>query len=342
MSGTYYLRNTPYLAGYYGTYSLLVKKYSATSIVTFTNPTASATLNAGTSYSIQWIADTALFGTYVTLNLTQDTNQLLSINTYLANTTGTGSYSWTVPAMLGSAGNYHIRLASYNYSTIRGLSAGFTISGIAQDAYEPDNSVATAHAITINGVAENHTLPFNDTDYCQFSATANYLYVLKANGSIKPSMTLYNTNGTTLLTSANTAYTDTAATIAWFCPTAGTYYFRTISALYGSYQIAATGNDTSAYRITVTSPVTNDSLTIGQTYSIKWSSTITIGDSVDIFLYNNGNISTTIVSGVKNSGTYSWTVPSTITAGTTYSVKVSNRLNPSYIIGYSGVFVIKQ
>ena len=340
-NGTYYVRAYSSSASYYGNYRFSIKKYSSTSIITFINPTASSAWTTGSPYSIQWVVDTALFSASVRLQLAVDTTTILSIT---ASTANTGAYSWTPAAGLATGSQYRIKISNYTYSNIAGYSPAFAISGLDPDAYEPDDSSAIAHTIATSGAAENHTMTISDRDWYKFSATANLLYVIRSNGSIRPALYLYSTDATTLLTSANTAFTDTSASIVWFCPVSGTYYFRATSSLYGSYQTAANAYDSAAYRLTVTAPAAGDTLTTGLSYSIQWSSTVSVGGNVDIFLYDNNGIVGTIVANAANSGAYSWT-SGTITSGTapagdTYSVRVISRYN-SNIFGNSGVFSIK-
>ena len=339
-NGTYYLRLYP--SGSYGSYSVSVRKYSVMSSVVFANPSAGAAWSTGSTYTINWSADTALFSPYVNLQLAVDTTVLSTIVTYRVNTQGGSTFSWAPPAGLATGSRYRIKVINYSYSTIIGFSDTFTISGIAPDAYEPDNSSAAAHVIATNGVPEGHTITLGDKDWYRFTAAANLLYMLQGHGSIRPAMYLYNTDGATLLTSANTGSTDTVATIVWMCPASGTYYFRdtaTGSYGYGSYQTSASVYDSAAYSLTVTAPAANDSLTTGQIYNIQWSSAVSIGGNVDIFLYNSGGIVGTVIANVANSGSYSWTVSGTITPGDTYYVRVISRVYPN-ISGNSGVFKI--
>jgi hypothetical protein len=295
---------------------------------------------------MQWIADTALFSTYVNLQLAIDTTVLSSIVTYRANTQGGSSYSWTPPTGLATGSRYRIKLINYSYSNITGFSEAFTISGIAPDAYEPDNSSAATHAIATNGVPEGHTITLGDKDWYRFSAIADSLYVITSHGSIRPALYLYNTDGATQITSANTTYADTVATVLWFCPASGTYYFRDTAIAtygYGSYQTSVSVYDSTAYAFTVSAPAAGDTLTIGQTDTIRWSSTVSIGGNVDIFLWDSAGCKGTVVANTANNGTYIWTAgtltTTTAPAGNTYYLQII-RIN-SIVNGKSRVFSIQ-
>jgi len=96
---------------------------------------------------------------------------------------------------------YVIKLTSSNTSQLFGFSPAFTISGVIPDAFEPDDSAGVAHAIATTGVPESHTLSLNDKDV-NFSAAANYLYVIKTIGAVS-SLTLYGTDGKTSITTSS-------------------------------------------------------------------------------------------------------------------------------------------
>jgi hypothetical protein len=336
-TGTYSTRVNAYNgAAYTGPYSFKVSAYDSTKAVVFTTPTSASNWSTGTAYSVTWVPDLNLQGNYVSIYLYKGTTLTSLYYTYVSNTS---TYTITVPNGYASGNDYRIKIANYNNSLIYGFSQPFSITGVAADAYEPDNQVSLAHAIATTGTAENHTLPMNDTDFCSFTATTNNLYVLSTTGTIRSSISLYSTDKTTLLASANTAYTDSNATVAWLCPTAGTYYFRTTASLGGSYKIAAKAYDSTGYKMAISKPAATDSLTIGGTFNIQWSS-LNIGGTVNLFLYQNGTIIGTMATTVPNTGSYSWLVPTTTAAGTNYSIKVVSSVN-AVIYGNSAGFTIK-
>ena len=337
-SATYYLQVSPYSG--YGNYGISVKKYSAVNTVTFVNPSAQSTWSAGSVYSIQWLPDTSIFGTYVRLQLTLDTALVQTITTSTANS---GTYSFTPLFGLASGSKYRIKMTNYSAPSIVGYSPAFTVSGLDPDAYEPDDSSAIAHVIATTGKPEIHTLPLGDNDWFGFSASAGLLYLITTTGSTRSTSTalaLYQPDAKTLLSSSVSTTADSTATLAWYCPTAGNYFFKVNSSVAGSYTAAVTGNDSTKFRFTIASPpATGGSFTVGKTCSIQWGSQINVGGYVDIFLYNGSGVVETIVANASNSGTYSWTVPTTEAPGTDYFVKVISRLN-SNIFGNSGVFSI--
>jgi hypothetical protein len=339
-TGSYYLKILPYSSSYYGSYQLSVKEYSPSSIATFTNPTNATTWNAGSTYSIKWNADTALFGSYVSVAFTKDTASLLAIASSVSNNNSGGTYSWTIPTdKFGSDTNYRIRIRSTTNTTVNAYSPYFTISGIAPDTYEPDDTASLAHSIAADTIWESHTMPYLDKDWYAFTAQSGMLYYIKTNGAIHTGIQLYSSDKQTLLNTANTLYSDTNTSMLWSCTNSGTYYFLvTSSAYYGSYQTMLTQYDSTEYRYTLTQPSSADTLTAGTVKEILWSSLMTISGNVDIFLYNSSGIPSTIASNISNTGTYSWTVPSSLSAGP-YYLKVSNVLN-SNVYGISGTFTV--
>jgi hypothetical protein len=92
--------------------------------------------------------------------------------------------------------------------------------------------------------------------------------------------------------------------------------------------------------MTVSAPAAGDTLTIGLTDTIRWSSMVPVGGKVDIVLYENTVLRDTVAANAENSGSYSWTVPATITQGDLYDVQVISRYN-SAVYGSSSVFSIK-
>jgi hypothetical protein len=338
-SGTYYLRVNPYSTSYYGAYSISIKKYSSTVSVTFINPTAQSVWSAGSSYSIQWVADSALFGTYVRLQLHSDTTYVQLIT---SSTSNSGAYSWTPPLGITTGKKYTIRLSSTSSTLLAGYSAAFSISGLDPDAYEPDDSSALAHTIATTGTPESHTITSLDKDWYKFSAVANHLYAIKTTGATRSMSTqvgLYGTDGKTLNSSAYSSTTDSSATLLMFCSVAGAYFFNVTSSTYGTYVASVTGYDSTKFGLTVATPLTGASLTLGQTSIVTWSGQINAGGTVDIFLFNTAGVVLNIAVNATNNGSYSWTVPTTATPGTDYYVKVISRVN-SNIYGSSGVFKI--
>jgi hypothetical protein len=342
-SGTYYLKAYPASTSYYGSYAIALKKYSSATTVSFISPTAQSAWAAGSPSTIQWVADSILFGPSVRLQLAVDTTV---VQTIISSTANTGSYSWTVTSGLPSGKKYAIKLSSYNTTSLFGFSPAFTITGVEPDAYEPDDSVVSAHTVSTAGTAENHTLPLLDKDWFAFDATANYLYVVKITGATRTVSTqlyLYGTDGKTAISSTSSTTADSSATLSMFCSVAGKYFFRVTpysSSGSGAYQASVTAYDSTKYGYAVSAPAAGDSVVVGQSKAITWSSQIPLQGTVDIFLFNGAGVAQTVAVSVTNTGTYTWTIPAAVAAGSDYYIKVISRVS-SNISGASGVFRIK-
>ena len=99
--------------------------------------------------------------------------------------------------------------------------------GDAPDSYEPDGAVSSARASTL-GAQYGHTFaPLGDRDFRSFSAVAGRVYRIRTSAAAGKSatLTLYGTNGTTVVASRNSGAGGTAS-IDWTAPASGRYYFE--------------------------------------------------------------------------------------------------------------------
>ncbi len=104
----------------------------------------------------------------------------------------------------------------------------------------------------------------------------------------------------------------------------GSYYYIEITDwsdinIYG-YSEYFSIDEVEAY-ITVTSPVTGLTWTVGETYAITWVSE-NAGSYVDMYLYESGAFHSTLATGAYNDGSYSWTVPSDLNTLYSYKIKI--------------------
>jgi hypothetical protein len=338
-SGTYYLDIQPGDPSNYGNYSLAIKKFSLGTNLKFVNPNELSVWASGSSYQIQWVVDTAVFGSYVTLQLYLDTTYVMDIMSSF----NTGVFSFPVPLGLITSNKYKIKLLSGNSPYLFLSSPAFTISGIAADAFEPDDYVEIAHQIATTGAPENHTLTYNDVDYFKFTTVPNYLYVVKTIGAtnfISTQLNLYDATGYYPISSAYSTTADSSATIIVFSSMEESYLFSASTSTPGAYQAMVLAYDSTKYALNITAPPSGTTLLTGQTDTIKWASQIMVG-YVDIYLYksSSGGLVQTIATTLVNSGSYTWTVP-TLTAESGYYVKIISQTS-SHILGKSGEFTIR-
>jgi hypothetical protein len=103
------------------------------------------------------------------------------------------------------------------------------------------------------------------------------------------------------------------------------------------YQIAGTGTQAG---ITVTSPNGGEALTAGSTYTIKWSSTGSLGNVKIECTFNNGSDWVVISSTTANDGAYSWKVPDI--ASSKCKVRIKEAVDGSPVDTSDAVFSITK
>jgi Zn-dependent metalloprotease len=137
---------------------------------------------------------------------------------------------WTAPA----DGVYFVNVRHYN-SGVSGPDTQYDLtvtsaSSGGGDTFEPDNVPAQASTITVDGSAQPHNFHVaGDDDWASFSATAGSSYAIETSNLGSGSDTfieLYDTNGTTLITSDDDGGTGLASRIEWIATAGGTYYVR--------------------------------------------------------------------------------------------------------------------
>lgn len=81
--------------------------------------------------------------------------------------------------------------------------------------------------------------------------------------------------------------------------------------------------------ITVTSPNGGESWTVGNSYSITWTTTGAVGNVNIKYSTNNGSSWTTIISSTANDGSYTWTVPNAVSSQCKIKISEAADENPS-------------
>jgi hypothetical protein len=196
-------------SGYSGTY-------------TITSPTSDSSWYDASYRYVRWTY-TGNPGTYTTIRLYNNTTLVSTLVSQA--TTSTGYYQGYIPSGLTTGSQYRIAVSSYYDPAIADTSDYFTITYSAGgDSYEPDGSAATAKLITTDGVPQNHTLTASDYDWMIFSAVSGTAYTMQTSSSLDTYMSLYDTNGSTLITSDDDSGTGANAMIIWTCTVSGNYY----------------------------------------------------------------------------------------------------------------------
>jgi hypothetical protein len=80
--------------------------------------------------------------------------------------------------------------------------------------------------------------------------------------------------------------------------------------------------------VTVTAPNGGESLSAGSSYTVKWSSTGTVGNVKIQYSTNSGGSFSTVVSSTANDGAYSWAVPNVASSGCYIKISEASDGNP--------------
>ena len=122
-----------------------------------------------------------------------------------------------------SAGTYYVLMSSVTNSPCDGYSVKVSrINTTQADAYENDNSRASAKTITLSSTQKHSLHTTSDVDYVKFYATAGRSYTVSTIGD-NLGLKIENSSGNTLKTSTG----NNAS--AYFTPTSSGYYYARIS-----------------------------------------------------------------------------------------------------------------
>ncbi len=99
-------------------------------------------------------------------------------------------------------------------------------------------------------------------------------------------------------------------------------------------------DDSALKSIEVTAPDTTTKLSANENYTIKWNTSVYVGN-VSISLTKNGVNIDTLTANVANTGSFSWTVADDLDSGDDYAIKVADIKNNS-IANSSALFKISS
>jgi hypothetical protein len=135
---------------------------------------------------------------------------------------------WVAPA----SATYYLKVVSSDPS-VSGANTSYHLAislGDPLDSFEPDDTAATARTITTDGTPQEHNFtPAGDVDWVKFAAVAGEPYVIQTSdlaGDCDTILELYDTNGSTLLTSNDDYGSSERSLITYIFSTPGTYYAR--------------------------------------------------------------------------------------------------------------------
>jgi hypothetical protein len=344
-TGTYYARISSLTGGNTGGYSFKITLFDPSTLVSFLTPAAASTVAAGSSFAITWVPDPAMLGDNVYLYLYKGNNQVATAAP--AAVPDNGSHTWAIPAGFVSGSDYRIKIANAGNRLFYGMSGFFTLTGMAADTFEYDDSRDSGSASLLSpGIAQQHSMPVADTDWIRFSpdSGATYLFQVKGSSSFQTTISLFHGTETGMSSLKNSDSSGSALWL-WVCDKPAPWSGRVnaiASGGYGTYSFKMTRFD-SLSSITFSNPTASSKWYSTVSYTIAWTSDTTIfGSSVSLRLVKAGVQSSALsVASLPNSGTYSWTVPSAITPGTNYRVRIANAQN-SQLCGLSPQFSISD
>lgn len=273
--------------------------------LTITSPNGGETWAAGTNNTITWTSD--IVGN-VRITLLKGGLQCALIASMVPNT---GTFNWLTPATIISGTEYTVKISSCTNPLIGDVSdADFTINGVAPT--------------TITVTAPNGGETWTAGTYNNITWTSDVIGNIKIvllKGGIQYSLIAFSIPNT--------------GSFNWRIPAGilpGTDY--TVKIMKNSnplindvsdanFSIVAGGGTS----ITVIAPNGGESLTVGTTNNITWTSNI-LGN-VRIVLLKGGIQVRLIASGTPNDGTHNWLIPPYVIPGTDYKIRISSCLNPA-------------
>ena len=288
---------------------------STDSTIAVSTPNGSESWQAGTTQTITWNY-TGNPGSFVKIDLYKGTslNRTITSSTS-AGSSGTGSYTWPIPADVSAGTDYRVNVTSTSYSSVSDMSDGyFTI--VAAPPFSASGLVTSGGA-GLSGV----TMTFSGTGTIPASKMTESSGVWNQTG--------FQMGTTYRVTPSRAGYTFSPA-------------YRDFSAESTGLNFTATPVPTAG--ITVVSPNGGENWKAGLSYAITWTYTGNPGSKVKIELLKNGILNRTITSrasiGSGGSGSYNWKISRTQATGSDYKIKITSTTNSSATDTSNGNFSI--
>ncbi len=321
-----------YYQYYGGNYSLTVSKAETDSLVKFTFPITSSTVDILSDETIQW--DAPVLGERVTIQLYNGEEVAFAITSGVINS---GTFQWSVANGLETGDDYRIKLSIYGDTSSYGFSQPFTINGLVADKFEIDQPLDLANRDISFGVRDTHTLLFNDTDWIKIHIESNFYYTTTITSDFPCYATLYEPTPQKFAGSWNIDSTTDSKSYT--------------SDLHDSLLIAVTGkrsynggtydieiNKTSKDSlISVTYPDPSAIFAAGDLYDVRWNA-FALEANLFISLYK-GETDLGTIKHTANSGACTWRVNGGHTTGSDYRIKITQS-GDSTVYAYSDYFTI--
>lgn len=294
--------------------------------ITVNQPNGGETLIAGQQYSITWSSTNA--GSTFTLDIYRGSSTVSDLR---ISSNATSPYLWTVPSSLQAGNNLKLWVGGLSGNCWDASDNNFTIQAPLPDLTVSSVSGPTTGNFTQGGVNITTTVSRTGGNL----TIANYVQVqiyLSTDQAITTSDILVGTSTASQFLNS-TLNANGTATHPISCNfsnlTPQNYYIGAIVDAINFHpesnenNNSKVGNSIQIGKITVLSPNGGETLTIGQSYSISWSSTNT-GSSFSIDLYRGSSTQSERRINSSTTSPYLWIVPNDITPGTNLKIGISD------------------
>ncbi len=338
-AGRHKIRVTSYSG--LGPYSLSVLAYDSLQAgfpFKWIAPDSNSVWKTGVTSSILWSPDSLLLGSNIRLDLYRDNATILTQTAYAPNT---GSYSWAIPAGLGSSNQYRIRLVNSNNISIFGFSPRFKIEGIPSDSFENDNRMKNANSI-LESSLQSHTMSYLDSDWVQINTIPDRGYIANVQSGFTLNATLFDSAGLMLQSYSGLQKQISLAPNSKAKRYYLLLYFYASTSNQGNYTISLFGYDPvlTGYPITFSSPQTNVIWDAGTSRPINWlTDTLLFGNQVSLNLCRDTTVLMPMAMAINNSGAYTWSIPQGLALASNYRIRLHSTANPQ-LFGFSPIFTI--
>jgi hypothetical protein len=282
-------------------------------------PATGEAWSCGEIHGISW--ESFNFFGNVQLSLYQSDTYVMRIAQNIPYSSGT--YMWNIPTTINPGTSYKIRIDAIGYPGIFSYSGYFSIKKRSIQVTSPtkDTTWYLGGIYQITWVSDQAGPSVDISLYEKKEYEMSFRY------------------SQSIITGA-----DNDGVQTWTIPSSLTpsslYRIYIISVVYGDVFNFSGSFHIEARYISVTSPESNDTWYIGETYNITWNSE-NAGDSVNIELYQNGMQKAVLIENTSNNGVFMWSIPLDTTPDGSSQIKIRSS-NMTSLYGISGLFSLSK